>query len=326
MLLLAGDVGGTKTALAIVEGATIVERKVYPSAAFPSLDALVGDFLGPRGKGIARACFGVAGPVNDDDTCRTTNLHWVVDARSLERSLGLPRVRLVNDFHALATGISILPSSDFAVLNDAPSDPRGPWALLGAGTGLGEALVVHAASGPEVIASEGGHADFAPRNELEIELLRFLLKRHKRVSYERILAGRGLVSLYDFLCGRSPESESAAVRAEIASSSGDAAPIISRHGLAGDDRLCAEELSLVVTVYGAEAGNLALKVVSRGGVFVAGGIAPKILPKMLDGTFRSAFVSKGRLSPMLEAMPVKVVVNADVGLLGAAELATHLAL
>jgi glucokinase len=323
MKLLAGDIGGTKTALALVEGAAIVERRTYRSADFDSLEAMVHDFLGPR-RDILRACFGVAGPVGEDETCRTTNLRWVVDARAVERALGLSRVRLVNDFHALATGIGILPSSDFAVLNDSPSDPRGPWALLGAGTGLGEAFVVRVGSSIEVLASEGGHADFAPRNELEIELLRFLLERHVRVSYERIVSGGGLVAVYEFLCSRAPQADSAAVRAEIAAASGDAAPVISRHGLAGDDRLCAEALSLFVSVYGAEAGNLALKVVSRGGVFVAGGIAPKILPKLLDGTFRAAFVAKGRLSPMLEATPVKVVTNADAGLLGAADLARRL--
>ncbi len=325
MTVLGGDVGGTKTALALVQGGAIVERKKYPSAEFPSLEALVAEFLGPRSKEISRACFGIAGPVVED-TVRTTNLRWIVDARSLERTLGIPRVRLVNDFHALATGITVLPASDFAVLNDAPSEPRGPWVLIGAGTGLGEAVVVRAGSGPEVIASEGGHADFAPRNELEIELLRFLLKRHKRVSYERIVSGPGLVALYEFVRDRSPEAESPRVRDELAAPSADRAAVISGHALAGDDRLCDQALSLFVSIYGAEAGNLALKVVARGGVFVAGGIAPKIVPKLIDGTFRAAFIAKGRLGPMLEATPVKVVLNPDAGLLGAAALAGSLTL
>jgi glucokinase len=325
MMLLAGDVGGTKTALALVKNEALVERQVYPSAAFPSLEAMVREFLGQRSTGVSRASFGVAGPVIED-SCRTTNLRWVVEARNLERALGIPRVTLVNDFQAMAVGITVLPASDLAVLNDSPSDPKGPWVIIGAGTGLGEAVVVHTGTGYEVIPSEGGHADFAPRNELEIDLLRFLLKRHARVSYERVLSGRGLVALYDFVRGRSPEDESRVVREEIAGSSGDAAPIISRHGLAGDDPLCAQALSLFVSVYGAEAGNLALKVVARGGVYVAGGIAPKILPKLLDGTFRSAFVTKGRLSPLLEATSGKVVLNSDAGLLGAAELARHITL
>ncbi|MFP2928021.1 glucokinase [Pyxidicoccus sp. 3LG] len=325
MLVLAGDVGGTKTALALVQGETIIERRVFPSAAFPSLEALVSEFLGRRSKAISRACFGIAGPVTED-SCRTTNLRWVVEARSLEHILGVPRVTLVNDFHALAIGITVLPASDFAVLNDAPSDPSGPWVLLGAGTGLGEAVVVRKGNGYGVIASEGGHTDFAPRDELEIDLLRYLLKRHERVSYERILCGRGLVTLYEFVRGRAPEAESPAVREELAAASGDAAPIISRHGLAGDDPLCTQALSMFVSIYGAEAGNLALKVVARGGVFVAGGIAPKILPRLLEGSFRASFVAKGRLSPLLEATPVKVVLNADAGLLGAASLAARVAL
>ncbi|XXF75204.1 glucokinase [Myxococcaceae bacterium GXIMD 01537] len=325
MLVLAGDVGGTKTALALALGGNIIERRVYPSAAFSSLEALVREFLGQRSREIARACFGIAGPV-DGDSCRTTNLRWIVEARSLERALGVPRVALVNDFHAMAVGISVLAASDFAVLNDSPSDPNGPWALIGAGTGLGEAVVVRTGSGYDVISSEGGHTDFAPRNELEIELLRFLLERHARVSYERVVCGRGLVALYEFVRSRSPELESPTVRAEIAGASGDVAPVISSHGLAGDDPLCTQALSMFVSIYGAEAGNLALKVVARGGVYVAGGIAPKILPKLLDGTFRSAFVDKGRLSPLLEQTPVKVVLNSDAGLLGAAELAARNAL
>jgi glucokinase len=324
-MLLAGDVGGTKTALALVECGSIVERQVFPSADFPSLEAVVGSFLGERASRISRACFGIAGPVVDD-TCRATNLRWVVEARGVERSLGLPRVRLVNDFHALAEGIPLLPASDLAILNDAPSDPRGPWALIGAGTGLGEAMVVRNGSGYEVIASEGGHSDFAPRNELEIELLRFLLKRHARVSYERVVSGPGLAAVYEFLRDRSAESESARVRDEMAASPADISSIVSRHALADDDPLCAQALSLFVSVYGAEAGNLALKVVARGGLYVAGGIAPKILPKLLDGAFRASFVAKGRLSPMLEATSVKVVVNPDAGLLGAAALAGRLAL
>jgi glucokinase len=327
MMLLAGDVGGTKTALALVQGGAIVERRTYPSAAFASFDALVSDFLGERSKQVSRACIGIAGPVIDD-VCRATNLPWVVEARGLERAFGFQRVKLVNDFRALATGISELPGSDLAVLNDAPSDPAGPWVLLGAGTGLGEAVAIRTGTGVELIASEGGHVDFAPRNELEIELLRFLLKRHQRVSYERILAGRGLVALYDFLRSRSPGLESPALRDELAAARapGAGAPIVSRHGLARDDALCDQALSLFVSVYGAEAGNLALKVVARGGVFVAGGIAPKILPRMLDGTFRASFIDKGRLSPMLESTPVKVVVNTDAGLLGAASLAANLVL
>lgn len=325
MTLLAGDVGGTKTILALVEDGRIVRREVFPSAKFPSLEALIGVFLGGPARDVTRACFGVAGPVLDD-SCRATNLPWVIEARDLERNLKLPRVALVNDFHALAIGITELPASDLATLNDAPSDPRGPWVVIGAGTGLGQAVVVKGPTGYEVISSEGGHTEFGPRNELEIELLRYLLRRHSRVSYERIVSGPGLLAVYEFLRDRDPKRESAAVREALASAPDAAPATISARGLDGSDPLCLEALDLFVSIYGAEAGNLALKVVARGGVFVAGGIAPKILPKLMDGTFRRAFVTKGRLSPLVERTPVKVVLNAEAGLLGAASIASKLSL
>ncbi len=325
MKYLAGDIGGTKTLLALFEEGTLVRRESYPSAQSPDLASIVRRFLGHTPSEVGRACFGVAGPVLDD-VCRATNLPWVIDARELESALSLTRVRLVNDFHALAIGITVLDSSQFAVLNDAPSDPRGPWVVLGAGTGLGQAVVVREAQGYDVISSEGGHTDFGPRNELEIDLLRFLIKRHGRVSYERIVSGPGLVALYEFLRERGEQKESAALAAELAQAGENAAAAISSHGLRGDDPLCQKALDMFVSIYGAEAGNLALKVVARGGVYVAGGIAPKIVAKLLDGTFRKAFVTKGRLSPLLERTPVKVVLNADAGLIGAAAIARTMVL
>lgn len=321
MALLAGDVGGTKTLLALVDGRTILKRQVYPSAQFPSLEAMVRSFLAGEKVDLQRACFGIAGPVFED-ACRTTNLPWVVEARGLERSLGIAKVMLVNDFHALAVGITALPESDLYALNDVPSDPGGPWVVLGAGTGLGEAVVIKTAEGYRVLASEGGHTDFAPRNEREIALLRFLLQRHKRVSYERMVSGPGLVTLYQFVRDSRPGQESPRVRAEIEGGP-DSASAISRHALAGDDPLCVEALDLFVSIYGAEAGNLALKVLAPGGLFVAGGIAPKILPRLKDGTFLKAFLDKGRLSHLLRATPVKVVLNPDAGVLGAAAIAAR---
>jgi glucokinase len=321
MLFLAGDIGGTKTSLALVEAGAIVRRKTYTSAQFPSLNALVGAFLDLRERRQTRACLGIAGPVIDD-VCRATNLPWVIEARALERELRLRQVKLVNDFHALAVGISELPSSDFQPLNDAPSDSRGPWVVIGAGTGLGQAVLVRGKSGLEVIASEGGHADFAPRTELEVELLRYLQLRHGHVSWERVVSGPGLVMLYEFLSSRSPSEKSPQVLEEIERSPDGAAATISRHALKGDDPLCARALDLFVSLYAAEAGNLALKVLAPGGVYVAGGIAPKILPKLIDGSFMKRFLDKGRMSTILERMPVKVVLNPDAGLLGAAAIAT----
>ncbi|HCF61883.1 MAG TPA: glucokinase [Myxococcales bacterium] len=322
MTLLAGDVGGTKTALALYDGSKVVRREVLPSARFGSLEALVREFLGPRHQ-IERACFGVAGPVSQD-ACRATNLPWVIEARGLEKDLGIPKVGLVNDFYALSIGLRELPESDFAALNSARPDPRGPWVVIGAGTGLGQAVLLKTADGFEVLASEGGHTDFGPRNELEIDLLRFLMLRFGHVSYERIVSGPGLLNIYEFLLERAVAREPATVREAIAGSPELAPAIISSRALEEPESLCAQALDLFVEIFGAEAGNLALKVVARGGVYVAGGIAPKILPKLLDGTFMKAFLDKGRLGHVLEATPVRVVLNAEAGLVGAAAIARRL--
>ncbi len=325
MKLLAGDVGGTKTALALFDDGQMLRRATLPSARFASLELLVREFLGQDNGElrIAAACFGIAGPIVDQ-SCRATNLPWVIEARALEQSLGIPHVRLVNDFHALSIGITCLPVSDFASLCEGEADPQGPWAVIGAGTGLGEAVLLKGPRGNfEVLSSEGSHADFGPRSELEVALLRFLWKRHKRVSYERIASGMGLPMLYDFFREQGiPETP--AVREQMAEAGAHRAAIVSAHALSGDDEICVRALDLFVSVYGAAAGNLALTVLPRGGVYVAGGISPKILPKLRDGTFMAAFRTKGRLSHMLEAMPVQVVLNADAGLIGAAALAREL--
>lgn len=237
MKLLAADVGGTKTVLALVENGVVLRRDTYVSRDFKGLTPMVEQFLGADRGRISRACFGVAGPV-ENDTCRATNLPWFIDARELERQLGITRVKLVNDFHALAIGIPSLGPDELAVLNDAPSDPNGPWVVIGAGTGLGQAVIIRGATGYEVIASEGGHTDFAPRNELEIELLRFMLQRHHRVSYERVVSGMGLIALYDFMKSRNDPPESEQVREEMARNPEEIPAIVSSHALAGDDPLC----------------------------------------------------------------------------------------
>ncbi len=317
---LAGDVGGTKTILALVHDRQILRRETFPSAQFRDLESLAGRFLGGDAKKVERACFGVAGPVHDE-VCVATNLPWRIEARAVEKALGLARVNLVNDFHALAIGITELGEQDLVTLHDAPSSPRGPWVVLGAGTGLGQAVIVKGSAGFEVLASEGGHTEFGPRDDLEIDLLRFLMARHGHVSYERIVSGPGLVALYEFFRSREPQSASPKVEAELGADESQRAACISTHAMAGDDALCQKALDLFVSIYGAEAGNLALKVVPRGGVYVAGGIAPKILPRLLDGRFERAFLAKGRLSPVLERTLVRVVKNADAGLLGAAAIA-----
>lgn len=326
MRFLAGDVGGTKTALALFDAdQRMVRRATLPSARFVSLEMLIQEFLDQEAEGqvIAAACFGIAGPIADQ-SCRATNLPWIIDASALEQTLHIPHVLLVNDFHALSIGITHLPETDFVLLNEAAPDPKGPWAVIGAGTGLGQAVLMKTPSGGfDVLPSEGSHIDFGPRNETEVSLLHFLWKRHKRVSYERIASGMGLPVLYDFFLEQGIP-ETAAVHEEMAQKGAHRAAIVSAHALSGDDEVCVRALDLFVSVYGAAAGNLALTVLPCGGVYVAGGISPKILPKLQDGTFMAAFCNKGRLSHMLETMPVQVVLNADAGLIGAAALAHDL--
>lgn len=324
MRVLAGDIGGTKTLLALVDvddcSATVVLERRYESASFADLDAIVAAFIDETGERGERACFAIAGPVFDNRS-EATNLPWVVDARALRAARGLGPTRLINDFVAVAYGVLRLDERDLVTINPGARDPRGPIAVLGAGTGLGEAILVSVHGRYEVIPSEGGHADFAPRNEQEIGLLRWLLERHEHVSWERVVSGLGLRNIYAYLAetGAAPESEE--VRAALARGE-DLGALVGMHAVSGSDRLSAATVDLFVGAYGAEAGNLALKVVATGGVFVAGGIAPKILPCMTDGRFRQAFVSKGRLSNLVARIPVFVVTRTDVGLIGAAVAAT----
>ena len=329
MYLLAGDIGGTKTALSLYErgpagGFREVERSRVPSAHYSGLTPLVRDFLNDACDGrpvpLAAAAFGVAGPV-EDGVCRTTNLPWVIHQEQL--SVGLEtRAGLINDFHAVGLGIDQLADDDLEVLQEGDVDPAGPVAIIGAGTGLGEALVVPGPHGPQVVASEGGHADFAAHNEEEIDLLRYLLRHHSRVSMERVVSGPGLHTLYRFLIETGRESATPQTLAAI--EAGDPGREIGVRGLSGEDAACERALRLFVSLYGAEAGNLALKVLPTGGLYVTGGIAPQLLDKLRDGSFMHAFLDKGRMSPLLQRMRVSVVRNADVGLLGARALAETL--
>jgi glucokinase len=317
MRVLAGDIGGTNTRLTVydfaADGRLLAERSArYSSPDHAGLEAVLEHYLADHGDpGAAAAGFAVAGPVVDG-VCRTTNLPWHIDERALASALKLP-VAVVNDFHGVALGVTALAGDDREFLQSADPDPDGPIAVLGAGTGLGEAILVPTASGPRVIASEGGHADLAPRSDLEIDLLRFLLARHPRVSYERALSGRGLVALYDFVVDRGLAPARPSTRAAMAA--GDPAAVVTR--LADDDPACGRAVDLFVGLYGAEAGNLALKVLPTGGVYVAGGIAQHILPRLRSG-FLPAFLAKGRMSALLARMPVAVVRRPDVGTVGAA--------
>jgi glucokinase len=317
-MILAGDVGGTNVRLALfeVERGKLVRKdeKTFRSRDVSGLEQPVEEFL--AGRRVAASGIGVAGPVRNG-RCEATNLPWVVDAAVLAKSLALPRVALVNDLFANALGLGELGPADFAVVNAGIEDPEGNAALISAGTGLGEAYLVRVSGRFVPQASEGGHASFAPRNPFEIDLLGHLQRTYSHVSFERVLSGPGLAALYAFERGGSDEREPAWLSEEIAAS-GDASPAVTAAALAGKDAVAARVLEHFVAIYGGEAGNLALKVLATGGVFVGGGIAPKILPKLLDGTFFGAFCDKGRFAALLAKIPVRVVTNDHCALLGAA--------
>lgn len=320
-MILAGDIGGTNSRLAIFESraATLELRgeTVYRSREHATLDEIVIAFVKEKGLPVDRACFGIAGPVKDGRSI-TPNLAWVVDARNLAQSLRLTEVFLLNDLESIAYGTAVLGLKDVAVLR-AGVPAQGNRAVIAAGTGLGEAGLFWDGIRHRPLASEAGHADFAPRNDLEIELLRYLIGRHQHVSYERILSGPGLVNVYEFFRDVKKEPEPDWLNEERAHR--DAAAVITTAALAGKSPLCERTLDLFVQIYGAEAGNCALRFTAVQGVFIAGGIGPKILPKLSAPSFLEAFNNKGRLRPLLETIPVQVVINDAVGLMGAAHFA-----
>jgi glucokinase len=321
-MILAGDLGGTKTHLALFEPGPplrLVRLETFASAAFPSLDAMLDRFRGEGAPRLAAAALGVAGPIVGA-TAVLPNLAWSVDADRVASTLGLPAVALLNDVEASVWALELLGDGETATLLAGAAAAGGNQAVISAGTGLGEAMLVRAGARRYAVASEAGHADFAPRTDLEIELLRWLRERKGRVSWERILSGPGLLNVHAFLSatgrGAEPPSVTDAIR------EGDAAAI-SRAALEGTSERCALALDLFTSVYGAEAGNLVLRSVATGGLFLGGGIAPKILPWLRREPFRRAFLDKGRLSPLVAATPVKVVLNERAALLGAARHAAE---
>ena len=324
-MILAGDVGGTKTALALFEvrrrALAVVREGVLPSQGFAALADAIRQFLadGPS-TSIDAACVGVAGPVIDG-RCAATNLPWVVDEASLAECVSTRRVKLVNDLEATGHGILGLKPSALATLQ-AGARRKATMALIAAGTGLGEVLLVWDGRRHRVVGSEGGHTDFAPRTELESELLRFLRREFGRVSYERIVSGPGLYNIYRFLLatGGAPEAEWIRSRMEA----GDPSAVVGEAALDNRDPRAVQALDLFVSIYGAEAGNLALKALAVGGIFVGGGIAPKIRPKLEDGTFVTAFRDKGRMGEMMASIPVHLVLEPRTALLGAAAVARSL--
>jgi len=320
-MILAGDVGGTKTSLALYrrEARSLLRNRMatYRSREHEDFDAILRDFLSGGGT-VERACIGVAGPV-ESGRCRLTNLDWEVDEASLRRTLGVREAYLINDLQATASSLPYLQESDRAVIQEGEADPRGNMAVLAAGTGLGEGFLVGSGAGYIPLASEGGHVDFAPRDEREMRLHAFLRAKHGRVSVERVLSGPGLHDLYRFLREAEGMAEGPRVAAEVAA--GEPQQAIVRHGLAGGTGACAEALRIFCSLYGAEAGNLALQYLATGGVYLGGGIAPAILPALRRGQFVSAFRDKGRMGNLLSRVPVAVILDPAAPLLGAAEYA-----
>lgn len=322
--ILAGDVGGTKTRLGIfnpsVNGLRLLRTRTFPSRRYSGLEHMVKEFIDPVER-IAAAGFGVAGPVVGG-VAMATNLPWTITERSLKKELSIRSVALINDLVANAFGIGVMGRNDFIVLNQG-RPVVGNRAVLSAGTGLGAAVLFWDGTRHVPSPSEGGHVEFGPRNRLELGLLRYLFEKFGHVSYERILSGAGLYNIYQFLrdtgeCGAEP----AWLTDRLANE--DPAAVISEAAQLNKSRLCAATLDQFVSIYGAAAGNLALQVMSTGGVFIGGGIAPKIIGKLRDGTFMKAFTNKGRLSPIVERIPVKVIMNDRAALLGAAAYASKL--
>ncbi len=318
-MILSGDIGGTNTRLTLFDDdLNPATEKDYPSREHAGLEEILRDFLAATRPSVRAACLGVAGPVLKG-VCRTTNLPWTIDAAAISRDLGLPPITLLNDLEAAAHSLPALQPEELIVLNPGAKGAQGNAALIAAGTGLGEAGLFWDGREHHPFATEGGHASFAPRNEKEAGLLRHLLAQFDTVSWERVVSGPGLHQIYRFLRDTAAEEEPEWLEKEMRE--GDPVAVIARTGISGVSPLCADALDLFISLYGAEAGNLALKVMARGGVYLAGGVAPKILPKLMSPRFLDSFFDKGRMRPLLEAMPVRVVLNERAALLGAARCA-----
>lgn len=323
-MILAGDIGGTSTRLALFEVTggrlkPVVEQK-YLSREYQSLDEIVRLFIMQHGLPVEHACFGIAGPVENGHV-KTPNLSWVVEASRLARELNLRTVGLINDLEANAYGIEELGSDDFVILNQGAQDARGNAAVISAGTGLGEGGLYWDGRQHRPFACEGGHADFAPHDQLETELFLYLHERFGHVSWERVVSGPGLHNIYQFLRDTGRGTENPSIR--DATQDRDPAAVISQAALEGSCKLCGQALDLFVSLYGAEAGNLALKVMATGGVFLGGGVAPKILPKLQGAGFMKAFADKGRFRSFMQAISVRIILNDKAALLGAARNAAR---
>lgn len=321
-MILAGDVGGTKVHLALYDFTsgklTYTRENRFPAKEYAGLEAIVQEFLG--GDRPTAACFGVPGPVRQG-RLRLTNLPWTLDSRELAANLGIEHVFLINDLEANGYGIAELQPDQIHTLSEGDPSQLGNRALIAAGTGLGEGLLTWNGRTHTPYPSEGGHADYAPRNEDEIDLLRFLKQKYNgRISWERVVSGMGMTNIYEFLRDVRGMDVPKWLAEQIGAAA-DCNSVITEMALTGKSEICVRTLDMFVSAYGAEAGNLALKVLSVGGMYIGGGIAPRILEKLKDGTFMKAFTDKGRLSQLLINMPVRVILESRAAVLGAAAFA-----
>lgn len=320
-MYLVGDIGGTKTNIAVLEQSDkrfkTVFEKSFPSKDYDSLQTILKDnsTFDIRHSKISCACFGVAGPVKNG-LCDATNLPWLVDSKKIAEVLNISsnNVFLLNDLEAAAYGIDVLEEKDQFVLNKGNPQEHGARCLISAGTGLGESIIFWDGKKYKPCPSEGGHSDFAPRNKIEIDLLNYLINKYGRISYERILSGPGLLNVYSFFKDTAYQNTPGWLVDRLKKE--DPSAVISEIGMTKKDECCEKALDLFISVYGAEAGNLALKCLATGGVYIGGGIAPKIIEKIKDGAFIQAFTHKGRLSVMVSQIPVKVILNDKIPLLG----------
>ena len=325
--VLAGDIGGTKTRLGLFAvdagGPRSLATITYPSKEAAGLEEMISDILRRHEVPVAAACFGIACPVVGG-ACRPTNLNWSVSEVRLRRQFGWPAVELLNDLAATALAAPRLDPALLTSLNAGQVQAGGNMALVAPGTGLGQALLIPDRGGYRAVASEGGHADFAPTDDAEVGLWRFLHQRFGHVSIERVLSGQGLVNIFDWLRSGEDGEPSPAVRDVM--TSGDPAAAVTRHAMDGEDALCAAALQRFCRIFGAVAGNLALTGMATGGVYLGGGIPPKILPALQAAAFMEGFTAKGRFSDFMKAIPVRVIREDSAALLGAARRAYELAM
>ncbi len=321
-IILAGDVGGTKANLAFYTlhngKLELMVQKQFPSHDYANLHDLIAEFIEESRLQADHVCMAVAGPVVNG-TCHATNLPWIIDAAILAQRLGFRQIELMNDLEANAHGIYELSEDDFVTINQGDKKIHGNVGVISAGTGLGEAGIIFEDRKMRPFASEGGHCDFAPSNQIQLELLQYLRKRLDHVSYERVLSGQGLQHIYEFLRDENKFPEPAWLAESLKTN--DPPAVISESGLENQTEICSEALNIFTDIYGAEAGNLALKLMATGGIYIGGGIAPKMIKKLSEARFLESFIDKGRLRSVLLSIQIKVIMNDKTALLGAARCA-----